>query len=170
MNKTAKRLSYTGIAAAIIFTITRLFIVPVPMTTTGSYVNMGDVAIYLVSFLFGGPLAAVAAGLGSAFSDLTANAALYAPATLVIKALMALVAVFFMRRFKLVGYIIGSLLAGIIMVVGYGLYDMLLAGLGAALTNAPANLIQLGGSFLITLVLYPVAVRVKKVTKFEDLR
>ncbi|SHI15293.1 energy-coupling factor transport system substrate-specific component [Sporobacter termitidis DSM 10068] len=169
MSKNIRRITYTALAAAIVFTVTRLFVFTV--SASGSYVNFGDIAIYIISYLFGGPLAALASGIGSGLADLTAGAAVYAPATLIIKGLMGLIAGCLMLKRKFWIYALACVLCGAVMVVGYGLYDICIGGFGAAVSNAiPGNMIQWGASVVIALLLYPVAVRIQKVTHFDELK
>ena len=65
--------------------LTSVVKIPSPM---GGYFNLGDCGVLLSAWLLGPAWGAAAAGLGSALSDLLGYP-LYAPATLVIKALMA---------------------------------------------------------------------------------
>jgi uncharacterized membrane protein len=168
MTKSVRRISYTAIAAAIVFVVTRLFVFPVG--TGGAYVNFGDVAIYVASYLLGGPIAAAAAAVGSALVDLTAAAAVYAPATFIIKGLMGLTVGLLMRNKKLWVYILSCVVGGAIMTLGYALYETLIFGFATAVGNALLNLVQWGASVAIAGILYPVAQRIQKVTHFDELQ
>lgn len=168
MSKNIRRITYIAIAAAIVFTVTRLIVIPVTLSTTGSSIYFGDIAIYIIAYLLGGPAAAAAAGIGSALADLT-TFPVYAPATLIIKGLMGLIAGCLMRTRKFWVYALACVAGGAIMVIGYGLYDIILVGAGAALINISGNLIQWGAGVLIALILYPFAVRIQKVTHFDNL-
>ena len=55
------------------------------------YVNLGDGIVLLSAWVLPLPYGIVAAGLGSALADLFSGYTVYAPATFVIKALMAAV-------------------------------------------------------------------------------
>jgi uncharacterized membrane protein len=167
MSKSIRKLTYTSAAAAIIFVITRLIVIPVTVSTTGAYINFGDMMIYVSAYLLGGPLAALAAGIGSIFADLSLGYIVYAPATLVIKGLMGLTAGLLMKNRKFWVYAVACFTGGAIMTFGYGIYETFIYGFPVALANAPANLIQWGASLVIAGVLYPVAVRVRKLTHLE---
>ena len=67
-------------------------VIQLRVTPTGGYVNLGDCGVLLSAWLLSTPYAVAAAAVGSALADLVAGYAYYAPATLVIKALMALLA------------------------------------------------------------------------------
>ena len=167
MSKNVRRITYTAIAAAIVFAVTRIIVIT--YSSSGSYINFGDISIYTVSYLMGGPLAAAAAGIGSAIADLT-SFPVYAPASLIVKGLMGLTAGYLMMHRKFGFYALACVIGGAIMTVGYGLYDLCIFGAGTAVVNAPGNLIQWASSVVIALVIYPVAERVRKVTHFDELR
>lgn len=168
MSKNVRRISYTAIAAAIVFVVTRIIVFPVG--TSGAYVNFGDMAIYLTSYLLGGPIAAAASAVGSALADLTAGGAIYAPATFIIKGLMGLTAGLLMKKKKFWVYALACLLGGAIMTLGYALYETTIFGFTVAIANAPLNLVQWGAGIVIAAILYPVAVRIQKVTHFDELQ
>lgn len=168
MSKNIRRLTYTAIAAAIVFVITRLIVIPI--TASGAYVNFGDIAIYVTSYLLGGPIAALASAVGSSLADLTAGAAIYAPATFVIKGLMGLTAGLLMRKKKFWSYGLACLTGGAIMTLGYAIYEYFIFGYAYAIGDVPSNLIQWGASVAAALILFPVAQRIQKVTHFEELQ
>ena len=63
----------------------------IPSPFTQGYVHLGDTMIFLSVLLLGKKGGAVAAGLGSALADVLGGYAAYAPWTLLIKALMAII-------------------------------------------------------------------------------
>ncbi|MCF0138337.1 MAG: ECF transporter S component [Oscillospiraceae bacterium] len=111
------------------------------------YIHAGDAVVLLAAFLLDPLWGAFAAGLGSALADLLAGYALYAPASLVIKLLMALTAGLVLRKcpvkretFKAVT---AGVLAELIMLAGYFCFECFVLGYGAAaLGSVPTNLIQ----------------------------
>ena len=167
MSKNVRKITFAAIAAAIVFVVTR--IVPIPIGTTGAYINLGDVAIYFTALLLGGPIAAGAAAVGSALCDLSLSYAIYIPATFVIKGVMGLVAAIIMKKGQFWLYVIACITGGAIMTVGYALYETCIFGFAVAIANAPFNLIQWGGSVLIAALIYPVAKRIKSTPLFEQL-
>lgn len=112
---------------------------------TGGYMNLGDTVVILSAYLLGPAWGAAAGGLGPALADLFCGYAAYVPATLAIKALMAACAAWIYAALKRrpAALLVAPLAAEAIMVVGYWLYDALLAGslLGAA-AGIPSNLVQ----------------------------
>ena len=93
----AKHISFTGVFAALCFVATVIVKIPQP---SGGYFNLGDAFVLLSGWFLGPAYGAVAAGLGCALADLALDGAIYAPATLVIKAAMAVLAYFIAKLFK----------------------------------------------------------------------
>lgn len=115
--------------------------------TAIGYVNAGDAVVLLGAFLLGPLWGAVAAGLGSALADLLAGYAMYVPGTLVIKALVALLAGYLLRTLAMRKPNPASVLSGVaaelLMVAGYLFYEWFILGYGAAaLGSVPFNLLQ----------------------------
>ena len=138
------RLSMMGLFAAFSCIATMVLVVPSP---SGGYINLGDTVVLLGAYLLGPVYGAVAGGVGSAMADILAGYAVYAPATLVIKALMALLAGLLYRKLHQCheALLVCGVIAESIMVVGYWLYDGLLMGsLVGSAVGIPANLVQAG--------------------------
>ena len=81
-----KQLIYAAVFAALCFAVTYVVVIPMPY----GYLNFGDVIVLLCSW-FLGPIGAIAAGVGCALADLLSGYAIYAPATFVIKSVVAIV-------------------------------------------------------------------------------
>lgn len=167
MSKSISKIAYAAIAAAVVFVFTRIIYFSVG--SGGAYIHLGDAFIYFTAFLLGGPIAGIAAAIGSAFCDLSLGYVVYIPATFVIKGLMGLTAGLIMKNRKFWSYILACAAGGAIMTVGYALYETVLPsfGLAYALYNIPFNVVQWGASIVIAAVLYPVALRIRKVMRFE---
>ena len=89
MNNKTKMFVRAALFAALAAVATMVIAIPLP---GGGYANLGDAVVLLAAFFLPVPYAAVAAGLGTAMADVLLSYTLYAPATFVIKALMALCA------------------------------------------------------------------------------
>jgi uncharacterized membrane protein len=74
----------TPIFTALVAVATMSFVISIPATT--GYFNIGETVIYVAAILFGPYVGAISGGVGAAISDLL-FAPVYAPATLIIKAL-----------------------------------------------------------------------------------
>jgi len=88
----------------------------------------------------------LAAGLGSALADLLSGFVIYAPATLIIKGLMALAAgailISSKKKNDLQAAILASIVAEVIMVAGYYAYELIIYGLAGAIVDVIPNCIQ----------------------------
>ena len=65
-------------------------VIQIPLSVSG-YINMGDVFVLFGAFMLGPLFGAVSAGVGSMLADILTGYVVFAPATLIIKAIMALV-------------------------------------------------------------------------------
>ena len=139
-----QKIVWAGLFTAMTTFATVLIRVPSPL---GGYVNTGDALVILSAFLLPPVWGAMAAGLGSALADIFSGYAIYAPATFIIKALMALTAGWVLRCAKdkklLKSAIFGGILAELIMIVGYFVFEALFMKFGwGALANIPGNCVQ----------------------------
>lgn len=143
-DKTVKNLVFSALFASLCCVATIIIKIPTPI---GGYIHAGDAIVVLSAFLLGPWWGALAAGVGSGLADLFAGYALYAPGTLVIKAVTALVAGLILRggiiKNPLVKAIVAGVISELIMVVGYLAYEGIILGYGAAAVGGvPMNLIQ----------------------------
>ena len=160
-NKSVNKIVLTALFAAITFVAT--YIIKVPTLGTNGYVNIGDTMVLLSAWLIGGIYGGLAAGIGSAMSDLIAGYTTYVPGTLVIKLLMAIAAWLIFKAIKkaninkVVAYIVSSVVAELIMVFGYFLYESTLLGYGmTAAASIPSNGVQGITCLVLGLVLVEV--------------
>lgn len=143
MNKQIKTLVRAALFAALTCIMTLVVQIPAP---TG-HVNLGDVGVLLSAWAFGPIWGSLAAGVGSALADLLSWPA-YAPATFVIKFAMAAAAALIFRvaktrGHKYIGMILGAVVAEVIMVGGYFIYESVVLAVGAAAAaSIPFNLVQ----------------------------
>ncbi len=137
--------------------------VQIELPATRGYVNMGDSLVLVGAWLLGPLYGAAAAGIGSALADILTSYVHYAPATLLIKAGMAVLAICLCRkssRRPTLRRISGAILAELWMVAGYFGYACLILGKGlAAAASIPGNLLQ--GAFGIAVAL-PLFFALKK--------
>lgn len=154
------RLVMTALMICLVMIATLSIRIPSPFTQ--GYIHLGDTMIFLSVLLLGKKGGALSAGLGSALADVLGGYAAYAPWTLLIKALMALIMGAFIetcikkeKHHARIGSvplieIAGMILAGIEMVIGYAIVDGALAGnMISGFLGAPFNIIQ----FTVGLVL-----------------
>lgn len=116
----------TALFAALGYVATRILQIPTP---SGGYVNLGDTVVILGAYLLGPVYGAVAGGIGPALADLLSGYVIYVPATLVIKAVMALLAALLYRALgkKTWSMVVCAVAAEAVMIVGYWLFETVLA-------------------------------------------
>ena len=141
-NPAIRKLVTAALMTALICAATFAVAIPTP---GGGYVNPGDAVILFSAWLLGPFWGAAAAGIGSGLADILAGYAIYAPGTLMIKALMGLVAGLLMRQQannpKLI-VVISALTEGI-MILGYFFYESAVLGIGSgAFAAIPGNCLQ----------------------------
>ena len=145
MKHKTKKLTTCAIFAAIICIVTTFIAIPAP--AIGS-INLGDIFILCAAWLLGPIYGGIAAGIGAALADLFSGFAIYAPATLIVKFLMAIVCcTVFSLLSKIIKHnftvrILSALCAELVMVIGYFAYEAIVYGFFAALAAIPFNLIQ----------------------------
>lgn len=142
--------------AALTCVATMIIKIPSPLN---GYLNLGDCIVLVSAWILSPGYAFFAAGVGSALADLFSGYVVYAPATFVIKGLMAIVAfeVFKLlsRKLKsLPSRIISGVCAEIVMILGYFVFEGFMYGFAPSLVNIPANAIQgLAGIIVGTLLI-----------------
>jgi uncharacterized membrane protein len=146
-----RKLTTAGVLAAAIVLLTTL--VSIPMPGGLGYINLGDVGVLLAGMVLGGGWGALCAGAASALSDVLLGYTVYAPATFIIKGLVALVAgLLFARTQKKIRFV-ALYLAALIVPAGYFCYEVLLYGAASALPNIPFNTMQcIIGAVVATIV------------------
>ena len=144
MKLKTKRIVITALMTSMVCVATMIIKIPSPMK---GYLNIGDCIVLLCGWLLPPGYSFIAAGLGSALADLFSGYVVYAPATFLIKGSMALVAYACFKLMhkkigKLASYIVGGVLAEMLMVSGYFVFEGILYGFIPSLVNIPANGVQ----------------------------
>ena len=149
MDKNTRRLALAGQLCGATLLLTLLSI---PLPSGYGYVNLGDGGVYLCALLLPSGLGALAAGVGAALADFILGWAVYAPATLLIKGLTALLAGLALRRAQKAAVPL-ALLCCLLVPLGYFLYETALLTAPVAAVNVLPNALQaVLGASLGTLV------------------
>ena len=159
-NRHLRKTVQAALFAALTCIATMLIQIPVP--STGGYLNLGDAVILLGALLLGPAYGFAAGGLGSMLADLLSGYAQYAPGTLVVKGLCALVAALLWKKLSAVfpRTPVATLAAAcasaeLVMVFGYFVYEAFLLGYGiAAIAAVPGNLIQGAAGVILAVPLF----------------
>jgi len=155
MRSKTKKIVMSALLAALCCVATMIIKIPSPLK---GYLNLGDCVVLLSGWLLSPLYGFLAAGLGSALADVFSSYVTYAPATFVIKGLMALSAHFGFNILKnkignLPSRIISGILAEIIMVLGYFIFEGFLYGFIPSMVNIPANAVQGVAGLIIGIIL-----------------
>ena len=161
-NLSVKKLTMAGVMAALVFVMTYVPKIPVPVT--GGYVHLGDGAIFL-SVLLLGPLGIPAAAIGSALADVLGGYLVYALPTMLIKAAVALIAWKGWKEGAWFRAVIAFLLAETVMVAGYFAFEAVMYGAAAAWAAVGPNCIQGIAGLALGLVCHGLYPRMKKIVK-----
>ena len=163
MNST-KKIITSAMLAALTFVATIVIKIPSPV---GGYLNLGDAIVLLSGAMLPPLYAFLAAGIGSALADAAFGYFIYIPATFLIKGLMALLISSISKpsvsRPPFPKFI-GGIVAEIIMVSGYYIFEGFLYGFGPSMINIFPNAIQGTVGFIIGMIL------IKILRKYTDLR
>lgn len=163
MNTRTKKIVMAAMLAALACVATMIIKIPSPLK---GYLNLGDCIVLVAGWMLSPMYGFLAAGLGSALADLFSGYVTYAPATFVIKGLMALIAFY---GFKLLHNKIGNLpsriitgiLAEIMMILGYFAFEGFLYGFVPSLVNIPANGVQGIAGLIIGVILIKIFEKTK---------
>lgn len=150
-NSKTKKLVMAALLAALCCIATMIIKIPSPLK---GYLNLGDSVVLLAGWLLSPVYGFLAAGLGSALADVFSGYVTYAPATFVIKGLMALMAyhgfkILVNKIGNLPSRIISGVVAEIIMVLGYFVFEGLLYGFIPSIVNIYANAMQGAAGLII---------------------
>ena len=159
-DKKIRTMVTAAVLAALACVATMVVQIPSPMN---GYVNLGDCFVLLSGWLLGPWWGAAAGGIGSMLADLLLGYGHYAPGTLVIKGLMALVGALVFKALgkKSAAALVSGVVSEVIMVVGYFGYAGLLLGKGiGAAASIPGNLVQGAVGLVAGFLLLQVARRI----------
>lgn len=160
---TTQKIVMAALLAALACVATMIIKIPSPLK---GYLNLGDCIVLLAGWMLPPVYGFLAAGLGSALADVFSGYVIYAPATFVIKGLMALVAYFGFRMLhkkigNLPSIIISGSVAETVMIFGYFVFEGFLYGFGPSLVNIPANAVQGIAGLVLGIILIKVFEKTK---------
>ena len=158
MHSKTTRIVVASLMAALTCVATMIIKIPSPLE---GYLNLGDCVVLVAGWMLSPAYGFLAAGLGSALADLLSGYAIYAPATFVIKGLMALVAFAACKLLqkkigKLAARLIGGVSAEVLMIAGYFVFEGCMYGFGPSVVNIPANAVQGVAGIIVGLLLIKV--------------
>ncbi len=146
------------------FTCVATMIIQIP-NGIGGYFNLGDCIVLLSGWMLGPIYGALAAGIGSMLADIFSSYVIYAPATFIIKALMAVVAYYTLRK-GFLRAVFSGICAEFLMILGYFVFEgALLYNFGTAALAIATNALQ-GIAGVVCAVLLKEFIDRKRLWKF----
>lgn len=151
MKKNMKKVAVCGMFAAMIFVLTMFIKFPV----ASGYVHFGDALVYICTLYLGAPWALIAGALGEGLADIAGGYVMYAPATVLVKILIALPFIAVRKsspKLLNVKSVLMTLVSGAISVAGYFAADLVIDK-AYAVVDIPGNAVQALGSAIIFVIL-----------------
>ena len=144
--KRIKLMCLSGILSALVFAITAYLHIP----TYNGYVHCGDGVIFIAACILPMPYSIVVGVLGAMLADLLTGFAIWAPGSMIIKGLLALLFVCKSNKIITKRNLIMLLPAALISAAGYYLYEALITGsFIASLSGIPGSLVQALASSIV---------------------
>lgn len=156
-SKTSTR-QLTLAALFMALTTVATMVIHIPVPATQGFVNVGDSFVLLSGLLFSHYYGALIGGVGSALADLFLGYTIFAPVTLIVKAIEALLASY-IDRGNTVSRVIAVIVGVTWMVFGYFIFEVFMFDLPVALSAVIPNSIQGIVSAGLALLLYPIVRR-----------
>ena len=168
MKTKTQKIVIAAMLAALTCIATMIIKIPSPLK---GYLNLGDCVVLLSGWLLSPLYGFLTAGLGSGLADLISGYGVYVPATFIIKGVMAIAAYFGFRFLQnkvtnISARIVSGIVAELIMVFGYYVFEGFLYGFGASLVNIPANAVQGVAGLIIGMILIKIFEK-SKIVKTE---
>ena len=167
-----QKLVIGALLAALTCVATLAIQIPTPLH---GYVHLGDSFVLLSGVILGPIGGALAGGIGSMMADVLTGYMIYAPATLVIKALAAFVGGWIFHCMinnkkkpinSYVALIVAGIGAGVIVTGGYFIYESFLYGVAASAANAIFNVFQNIVGIVVAFVLMPILQQVPNIKRW----
>ena len=148
-NNKIRLMCMTGVFTALVFIVTAYLHIP----TNNGYIHVGDGLIYLAACLLPWPYAMIVGAGGALLADCLTGFAIWAPGSVIIKALTALL--FSRKGSKIISLrnLLTLLPAALLCAGGYYLYESIIYGnYVAALTGIPTSITQYVASSVVFVV------------------
>ena len=144
--KQIKLMCISGIFTALVYVVTAYLHIP----TYNGYVHMGDGFIFLAACLLPMPYAVFVGAVGAMLADVLSGFAVWAPGSMVIKALAAMLFTCKGKKILTSRNLWMLIPAAIISVAGYYFYEVLITGsFAASLAGIPGSILQAVASSIV---------------------
>lgn len=136
----------SAIFSALVYVITAYLHIP----TYNGYVHCGDGFIFLAACILPLPYSAIVGVLGALLADLLTGFAMWAPGSMIIKGLMALLFRCSAKKIVTARNLVMLIPAALVSIVGYYLYECLITGnFAASLAGIPGSAGQAVASSIV---------------------
>jgi uncharacterized membrane protein len=155
------KLVTAALMAAMTCVVTMVLQIPIG---SGGYIHPGDAFVLLSGIILGPIYGGLAAGIGSMTADILSSYAIYAPATLIIKFLSAMIGSYSYRHIRARSVVLAGVFGGIVVTFGYFICDTFFYGTFAtAIVNVPFNLLQNAMGILLASIILPLLRKVPQI-------
>lgn len=163
IKSSTQKLAVAALLAALTCVATMVIKIPSPLK---GYINLGDCVVLTAGWALPPLYGFLAAGIGSALADVFSGYAIYAPATFLIKGLMALAAYGIYKALNKkinspVSRIISGFIAEVIMILGYYVFEGFMYGFAESLVNVPPNAVQGAAGLILGFILIKIFEKTK---------
>ena len=158
MDKNIKSL----IMAAVFSSLTAVATLVLRIPIGGGFINAGDGVIILSGVFLSPVFAFLSSAVGAVAADAISGFMIYAPATFLIKGLMALVVALLMKNREITKrkMIFPAITAELIMLIGYFIYEIFVFGISYAVVSATGDTVQAVCGLLIAVFSAPSLARI----------
>ncbi len=158
------------VTAALMAALTCVATMAIKFPTPTGYIHPGDAFVLLSGVILGPIYGPLAAGIGSMIADLLAGYPQYAAATLIIKALAALIPALIYKKGKIITIILSGIIGELVVTSGYFIFENFLYDFGSALKSVPLNLVQNALGVILATLLFPILRKVPQIKELMDHR
>ncbi|VDG19991.1 ECF transporter S component [Lactiplantibacillus mudanjiangensis] len=161
-HRSTRTIAVLGLLIAVTVVISRLLIIPVPMTHGN--INLCDAGIMIAALLFGRRGGAVVGGASGFILDLISGYSQYMLFSLVVHGLegwlVGQLGAGKSKRWQVIAMIVGS----IVMIAGYFITDSVLYALPTGIIGVPTNAVQ---AVVGSVIAFPVVVRMQSYVRTQ---
>ena len=154
-NFKVRDLVVTSLFIALVYVFTWVVKIQLPFSPNGGLIHLGNVPFFLAAIFFDKRVGMTAGALGMGLFDLTSGWILWSPMTVISALIMGYILnKMNYKKYTLKSLILSFVLVALVKVVVYYIGEIfILSSFAAPLASIPGNLIQIGVSSVIVLVI-----------------
>ncbi|MDU6030735.1 MAG: ECF transporter S component [Peptoniphilus harei] len=154
-NFKVRDLVVTSLFIALVYVFTWIVKIQLPFSPNGGLIHLGNVPFFLAAIFFDKRVGMTAGALGMGLFDLTSGWILWSPMTVISALIMGYILnKMNYKKYTLKSLILSFVLVALVKVVVYYIGEIfILSSFAAPLASIPGNLIQIGVSSVIVLVI-----------------